>query len=205
VSRSAQEQSRQKLLLALLAVLLVVLGWVYVPALLFGDGSGPRAIGGRAALAGSAAADKVEVAHLELGRLAAEPRNYSPGRNPFTYYTPPPPPPPGPTPEELAARAEQARLRAEEEANRRAEAAAAAAAAPPPRPKPPPFQLTYLGSFGPEARKIAVFTDGEEIYNALVGDVLSDSFAISEIGYESVTITYVDFPDEPAQRVGIGG
>jgi hypothetical protein len=204
MSRSEQEQTRQKVLLGLLALLLVVLGWVYVPGLLSGDG-GAGGGGRRDARSGPTAADRVAVEHLELGRLSAEPRDYDPGRNPFTYYTPPPPPPPGPTPEELERRAELERQRAEAERLRRAAEAEAEANAPPPKPTPPAFQLTYLGSFGPEGRKIAVFTDGEEIYNAVVGDVLSGSFAVSEIGFESVTITYVDFPDEPARRVGIGG
>lgn len=205
MSRPEQEQTRQKVLLGVLAVLLLVLGWVYVPGLLSGDGGAAGAGGRRGARAGESAADRVAVEHLELDRLAVEPRDYDPGRNPFSYYTPPPPPPPGPTPEELAERAAEAKRRAEAEAERRAALEVERANAPPPKPKPPAFQLTYLGSFGPEGRKIAVFTDGEEIYNAVVGDVLSDSFAVSEIGFESVTITYVDFPDEPARRVGIGG
>lgn len=194
------DERRRNLLLVLLAVLLLVAAWRFVPALLR-DGGGGFGRAGRAA-AGSPGGATVRVATLDVGELSGEARDYKPGRNPFTYQQPPPPPrPPGPTPEELAARAEAERRRREEMANQQAQAQPSE----PPKPKPPPFQLTYLGSFGPKDRRIAVFSDGEEIYNALVGDVLNNKFVVADIGFESVTITYVGFPDEPATRVGIGG
>lgn len=192
-------EARQRQALALLLVALVaVAGWRLLPLLLGGGagGGGRRAVGTRV--------PEVRVTELDLGDLTAEPRDYDPGRDPFSFYTPPPPPPPeptGPTPEELRRRAaEEAARRAAEEARQQA-----AAEQSPPAPTPPSFQLTYLGSFGPEHRRIAVFTDGEEIYNALVGDVIDDSFVVADIGFESVTITYVGFPDEPGKRVAIGG
>lgn len=193
-------EERQRLVLVLLLVALVaVAGWRLLP-LLVADGEG----GGGRRPAAPADVPEVLVAELALGELSAEPRNYDPGRDPFSYYTPPPPPPPepqGPTPEELARRAEEERRRRAAEQAARQEAVERA----PPAPEPPSFQLTYLGSFGPEGRRIAVFTDGEEIYNALVGDVIDDSFVVADIGFESVTITFVGFPDEPGKRVAIGG
>lgn len=199
----SDERKRLVMIVLLLALGLVV-GWRYVlPALSGGDGDFQGRVGGPVA---SRAAD-AQVSTLDLDSLTAEVRNYKPGRNLFQYYRVPPPPKPpppkveGPSPEELARRAEEARLAREaarlarEEELRRN----------PPKPQPPAFQLTYLGSFGPENRRIAVFTDGEEIYNALVGDVLDDSFVVSDIGFESVSITFVGFPDTPATRVGLGG
>jgi len=194
---------RQKALVGVLVVLAAIAGWIYLVPLLGGDG-GPAAPG-RRARGGGAGPAGVEVARLEVARLEAAPRDYSPGRDPFRYGEPPPPP--GPTPEELAraAAAEAARRAAEEEARRVAAALEAEAGPPePPKPQPPAFQLTYLGSFGPPSRRIAVFTDGEEIYNALVGDVIDGRFVVADIGYESVAIKYVGFPDEPATRVAIG-
>lgn len=194
------DQTRQRVLLGLLAVILVVAGFKYLPGFFSGGDGAARER--RATAAG--AASGTAVAKLDLGRLAAAQPGYTPGRNPFEYYVPPPPPrvqPPAPTPEELAKRAaEAARLRAELEAERER-----VANLPPPAPRPPDFGLTYLGSFGPVSRRIAVFSDGEEIYNALVGDVLAGQFEVAEIGFESVTITYVDFPDAPAKQVGLGG
>jgi hypothetical protein len=193
------DDRRRNLMFVLLAVLVVVAAWRLVPGWLDGGG-GDSDPAGRGGTAGRGA-DAVRVATLDLEALAGEPMAYEPGRNPFTYYTPPPPPPPpGPSEAELRARAEAERMAREE----RERELAAQPPPEPPKPQPPPFQLTFLGSFGPESRRIAVFTDGETIYNALVGDVLEQKFVVADIGYESVTITYVGFPDEPATRVGIG-
>ncbi len=196
-------QRRQRLLLGALAVLVAVAAWVrLVPWLTAGPGTAAVHRGGRAGAAG----EVVQVTPLETGLLAAEPRVYDPGRNPFGFGQPPPPP--GPTPEELAARAaaEAARQRAEAEAQAREQTAAATPPEEtvPARPQPPEFGLHYLGSFGPKGKRIAVFSDGDEIYNAVVGDVLAGKFLVADIGYESVAIRYVGFPDEPPTRVGIG-
>jgi hypothetical protein len=72
------------------------------------------------------------------------------------------------------------------------------------KPKPPPFTMSYLGSFGPPSRRIAVFSDGKTIYNALKGEVLAGKFIVAEIGYESVDIRFVGFPDWPPQRLAVG-
>ena len=194
---------RQRVLLAVLLVLAAVAAWTQVVPRLGGDGG---AVTGRLG-AGAGAAGEVDIVTLDLDALAAVPRDYSPGRNPFAYGEPPPPP--GPTPEELAERArlEAERRRAAEEARLAAEERARELVEnppEPPKPQPPEFRMTYLGSFGPASRRIAVFTDGEEIYNALVGDVLAGQFVVQDIGYESVAIAFVDFPDEPPRRFAIG-
>lgn len=196
------DERKRLIMIVLLTALAVVVVWRYVVPMFSADGGG---LGGRVGGSVSSTAADVDVAILDLGALEADVRDYEPGRNPFEYYRKPPPPrpePQGPTAEELAAQREAERLRREAAERARAEAAAAQAEA---KPEPPSFQLTFLGSFGPESRKIAVFTDGEEIYNALVGDVLNEKFVVSDIGFESVSITYVGFPEEPATRVGIGG
>jgi hypothetical protein len=140
-----------------------------------------------------------EIVALRLERLDREPRDLKIGRDPFRFGPiPPPPPPPPPTREELAKQA------AAREAARLAAIEAARLAA---IPKPPPVTLTYLGSFGPESRRVAVFADesGENLYNARKGDVLEGKFIVDRIGYESVDLRFVGFPDEPARRLPIGG
>jgi hypothetical protein len=132
------------------------------------------------------------------GDGAASGRAIQVGRNPFRFGTPPPPPPP--TAEELAM---AARRRAEEEALRRSLEAQRLEELS--RPHPPEFPWKYLGNFGPERRQVAVFSDGENIYNALEGDVLDGRFIVARIGYESVDIRFVGFPDVPAQRLGVSG
>ena len=71
-------------------------------------------------------------------------------------------------------------------------------------PKPPQFTMSYLGSFGPPDKRLAVFTDGKTIYNTQQGDVLEGKFIVAHIGYESVDIRFVGFTDWPAQRLAVG-
>ncbi len=185
---------RHKLLVGLLVVLALIFGWNRLLPLLTGGDDAGGGGGGRRGGSGAAA---IEVVELAVDRLTHDPGAFKPGRDPFRYYQPPPPPPTGPTPEEL-----EARRRAAEAA---AAAARAAAEAKPAGPQPPEIDLTYLGSFGPADRRIAVFTDGDEVYNALAGDVLQDQFVVDHIGLESVDLKYVDFPDLPPARLGVGG
>ena len=70
-------------------------------------------------------------------------------------------------------------------------------------PAPPELSLEYLGNFGPSQRKIAVFSNGQQIYNVQEGDVIDGKFIVARIGYESVDVRFVDFPDVPAKRVGV--
>ena len=50
-----------------------------------------------------------------------------------------------------------------------------------------------------------MFSDGAKIYNALKGDLVKDQFEVQRIGYESVDLVFVGFPNEPAVRLEIGG
>ena len=141
----------------------------------------------------------LEIVELDLGEPASQPYALSVGRDPFRFGAPPPPPPPPPpTKQELE------RLRQQEEARRLAAERAAAEAL---IPKPPPVTLVYLGSFGTERRRIAVFADaaGENLYNVRVGETVEGKFIVDRIGYESVDLKFVGFPDEPAKRLPIGG
>jgi hypothetical protein len=64
--------------------------------------------------------------------------------------------------------------------------------------------VTLLGIFGPEDRRIAVLQDGETLINALRGDVVKEKFIIHRIGYETVDLRFVGFPDVPPARIEIG-
>lgn len=72
---------------------------------------------------------------------------------------------------------------------------------PLPATMPPEFTLEYLGHFGPRHKKIAVFSDGRRVVNALEGDVIDGNFIVARIGHESVEILLADFPGWPAQRL----
>jgi len=71
------------------------------------------------------------------------------------------------------------------------------------KPKPPPFNLQYLGRFGPPERKIAVFSKGKATFIKQEGEDIDGKFIVAHIGYESVDIRFVNFPEVPAKRVGV--
>lgn len=207
-------ESRTKLLLGVLAFLALFAVWTWLgPG---GNDSGSSSgrggydaatapVGavpgaGRPSAAAKAPVDEVE--ELRFAALAIRPREYTPGRDPWRYVDPPPPPAPKPPPPPPPPSAEELeRRRLAQEALDRQRAAEAAEAA---KPKPPPFTMSYLGNFGPPNRRLAVFSDGKTIYNAQEGDVLAGKFIVADIGYESVDIRFVGFPDWPPQRLAVG-
>jgi hypothetical protein len=205
---------RTKLLLGVLAVAVVASGWFYFNSDDEAPATGtPRSgaamdpdLGPAPAAAPSAPRASrpavPDVLPLRLGDLERTKHTYTPGRDPWRFVDPPPPPPPKP---HVPTKAELEALRLAEEARRRAEEEAARLRAiEEARPKPPPFTWTYLGSFGPPNRRVAVFSDGKTIYDALQGDVLAGKFIVAQIGYESVDIRFVGFPEVAAQRLPIG-
>jgi hypothetical protein len=154
----------------------------------------PAARGARRGRA--AAAPPKSVVLLATDRLArAGEGEFEVGRDLFRFGPPPPPPPP--SAEELA------RLRREaEERSELAEAARREQAVP----KPPAVTVRFLGSFGPDSRKIAVFTDaaGQSVWNARVGDVVAGKFVVARIGLESVDLGFVGFEQFPPARLAVG-
>jgi hypothetical protein len=210
-------QGRTKMLLAILGVVALFAAWQWIGPVL-GMGGGEE-IGGRDDSEDFAPAGQVgnlgrtserpvveEVVDLRIAELGGTARDFKPGRDPWRFVLPPPPPP-APTPPppkpltaaEIKAREEAERLLAEQRA-----AAEAARLAEINRPKPPPFTLQYLGKFGPEERPIAVFTDGKNILNVQEGEVIQGKFIVGQIGFESVEIQFVDFPNWPSQRLPVG-
>jgi hypothetical protein len=209
------KEGRTKLLLALLGIVVLFAAWHWVgPALGIGGGdysggggddSGNFAPMGRVGRLGRTAArpQVEEVVDLRVAELGGTVRDYKPGRDPWRFVAPPPPPPeptpPPPSPADLARQREaEERLRQMQAAQEEARLAEER------RPKPPPFTLQYLGKFGPEERPIAVFTDGKNILNVQEGEVIQDKFIVGQIGFESVEIQFVGFPDLPPQRLPVG-
>jgi len=208
--------SRQRVLLIVLGVLVLITIWRYLgaggddlpvapPAAAARagdpeDGGAPRP--GAPAARGKASAPVHEVVDLRVAALQHDPESYRPGRDPWRFVEPPPPPPlpiHQPTAAERAAEraaAEQAaRLRAEAEERARLEALI---------PKPPPFTLKYLGNFGAPDRRLAVFTDGKNIFNVREGGTIDGKFTVNHIGFESVDVGFVGFPNTPPQRLPAG-
>ncbi|HEV7503999.1 MAG TPA: hypothetical protein VGS07_03740 [Thermoanaerobaculia bacterium] len=210
--------SRQKTLLIVLASLAAFAGWHYLrPLLGFGvpdEGAPAAAVHAPGAEPGDEAgaahprpvreshiARPGDLAVLKMASLDHVATDSKVGRDPWRFVDPPPPPPP---PIHVPTAAE---LREQELARQRAAAAAAAAAAEAAKvaaiPKPPEFTLEYLGNFGPPDKKIAVFGNGKRTVNALEGQVLDKEFIVARIGYESVDIKYVKFPEVQPKRIGL--
>lgn len=183
-------ERRQKVLLGVLMVLLVFLAWRQAGRFL--GGGGGRSKAAISASRGGAKGQLQEVVELRLDDLERQRGSFEPGRNPFTFGPPP-------------------KVETTQQPTRDP------ITAPPVTRKPPdltalergiqlpPIDLVYLGNFGPEERRIAVFSDGEEIFNAMIGDVLQEKFEVVGIGYESADLGYVDFPDSPPARLAVGG
>jgi hypothetical protein len=207
--------SRQKTLLIILACLAAFAGWHYLrPLLGFGapDEGAPAAARAPGAEPGDEPAgrprptrvshtarpgDRVAVLKMaSLDHVATDPKA---GRDPWRFVDPPPPPPQKPivrvpTQAELDAQRRAAELAAEQARQVAIEAA---------KPKPPEFTMEYLGNFGPPEKKIAVFANGKRIVNAQEGQVLEKEFVVARIGYESVDIKYVKFPEVQPKRIGL--
>jgi hypothetical protein len=177
--------------------LLAALGLVAVVAALRFLGVGSEDFGLLGGGEGGGFEEGIEIVTLDSERLEAPSGEYSVGRNPWAFA-----PPPRPEPRERP----QPSVEQRPEPRPPVERPQPTQDAAPPKPKPPPVDLDYLGSFGPPESRIAVFTDNEEtIYNAREGEVINDKFRVSAIGFESVDLEFVGFPDVAPARLQPGG
>ena len=186
----AQSSRPRPLLLVALAVVALIAGWRYLPSF----GGGPGFTRTASADLRSAAIEVVELAAHTLNQAPPEGRTT---RDPWSFGSRPAPVTSAPVPEpETLPEPETTRLNVPKEKP----------TPPPPKPigpRPPPVDVVYLGSFGRNDNPIAVFKDNDAVYNALVGDLVKQKFEVQRIGYESVDLLFVGFPDEPAVRLAI--
>ena len=74
---------------------------------------------------------------------------------------------------------------------------------PTPTPRPPEVTFKFVGTFGPKGHPIAVIQEGDKVYNVRAGDVLFDKFVLKSVGYESIDIGFVGYPETESRRIGI--
>jgi hypothetical protein len=74
---------------------------------------------------------------------------------------------------------------------------------PTPTPKPPEIGFKFIGSFGPKEHPIAVVQQGEQVLNVRAGDTLFGKFILRKVGYESIDVGFVGFPETETRRLGI--
>lgn len=196
------KQRRQQVLLAVsLGVLVVALWWRFGPLVSGGGGEGRGRSVDLAATGRAADRDAQTlpvVVDLRLQDLRAVSGDLEQGRDPFQVNRPVVAPAPRPEVSRDAIREAMERARREQEAEPAARGDRVVR-------RPPPVDVVFLGSFGPTKRRLAVFSDGSEIFNALEGEVLKDKFIVVRIGFESADLGFVGFPEAPAHRLEIGG
>jgi len=167
--------TREKVLLGLLTAAGIA-GWFGMrgSGIGFGGASeGPEALG---PISGEPPVVRVDL--LAQDQVAFDPN----GRNLFAYYTPPAP----------------------KRARPKPKAPPAPPPAPPPKkrstpkskvakePQPPTPDFSYVGYLGPKDSKIAVFSVGEELQVARVGEVVQAQFELREFRYDSVVFGFTD-------------
>jgi len=193
VAHNAGGNTRQRNLLIVLAVVLLIAAWRFAgPILGFGGNDAvivPVAASGSivgAERLGTHPGDRVAV--LRMTDLDGALRESIRGRDPWSFVDPPRQPIRSLLPQSTphVSTAEVALPKAQE-----------------PIPHPAEFNLQYLGRFGPPDKQIAVFTRGTSIFNKQEGEVIDNRFIVDHIGYEAVDIRFVGFPEVPVKRVGV--
>jgi hypothetical protein len=74
---------------------------------------------------------------------------------------------------------------------------------PTPTPAPPEIAFKFIGTFGPKDHPIAVVQQGDQVLNVRTGDKLFGKFIVKKVGYESIDVGFVGFPEAEARRLGI--
>ncbi len=191
----ARSNRTRSVLLVLLAIVAAFAGWRYL-----------RSFGGGPGLTRTASADlrshAIEVVELAAHILEQPSPEGMQVRDPWSFGSPPAPKPATPEAALVEPPPEPVQQVVPEEPK--------PAPTPPvprqaDRPRPPAVDIVYLGTLGRDDDPVAVFSDGSDIYNAFVGDLVKDRFEVQRIGYESVDLGFVGFPDVPAVRLAIGG
>lgn len=183
-------QRRQTLLLLVLLVLVTWYGW---QRLFGGGGGGIPGVSTSSVARGGRVSGPERVAELKLQRLSPASGVFTPGRDVFRYEQQPAPEVTVPT---VGAQTS--------EVNSPESAVASETTTGPEEPRPPQVDLAYLGSFGPDDAPIVVFADQKSIITARRGDVVDGKFVVRNIGYESVDLGFVGFPEDVIQRLGPG-
>jgi hypothetical protein len=184
----AQRERRLLIGLAVVLVLALLVRW---------SGADSGAVVGSAPGAGGETESEEltvrEIVPLDVAALRPQEGSFGVGRDPFRYGPVPTPPPPPPTPPPPPPPPQVVEV-------------VPVTPPPPPVPQPPDSShLRYLGSFGPADARIAVVLAGDELYNVREGAVLEGRFIVHEIGYESLAIAFVGFPDAEPRRLPAGG
>jgi hypothetical protein len=74
---------------------------------------------------------------------------------------------------------------------------------PPPPPQPPAIAFQFTGTFGPAKEPVAAIVDADKLVLVRPGDVVDGKFIIRRVGYESLDVGFVGFPESEIRRIPI--
>jgi len=182
---TAGERKRLMLLLGILGAGLIVLAVRYFP---HGTAGGSSTSEGAIQFA----LEKVPVLNMEVLTPVPKPTGGI-GRNPFAYGPKPTPTPAPPRPTSPPVPTRPPRPTPTPRLIHTADGRAL--------PPPPKFRDKFIGYLGPPDRMVAVFRNGEKVRVQMEGGVLDGKFIIREVGFQSVEIGFVGYPEEVTTRV----
>jgi hypothetical protein len=170
-------RQRELVLASIALVVLAIAAWTMRAAGRPATSSAPA--GGTPA--GNAQTTKGPAAGVNLDALESErPEPEEATRNPFRFRTTPAPP----------------RLPTQAQPQPSSQQQSPLATTGPPQPPPPPrIPLKYIGDVadpGKPGMKIAVLSDGRNVYQGREGDIVEGRYRILRIGVESVDLAYLD-------------
>jgi hypothetical protein len=168
---------RQEILLGVLVLVLAgVLGWRWQERAGGGPAPTPSAPAALSSRAQPPAATVPEVGLKELQQERPEPVEAL--RDPFRFEVKRPPPP-SPMPAGGATPPGAETL---------------PPPSPPPPPPPPPIPFKFIGLVDSQTRpnKLAVLSDGREVFYGREGDIIDGRYRILKIGVESIELAYLD-------------
>jgi hypothetical protein len=74
---------------------------------------------------------------------------------------------------------------------------------PPPPPQPPAIAFQFTGTFGNPKEPVAAIVAGDRLLLVRQGDVVDGKFIIRRVGYESLDVGFVGFPEKEVRRIPI--
>ena len=111
-------------------------------------------------------------------------------RDLFKFKEPPPPPPPKPRPAYIPPGDPRF-------------VGALPPPPPPPPPQPPAIAFQFTGTFGSVKAPVAAIVAGDRLLLVRPGDVVDGKFIIRKVGYESLDVGFVGFPEKEVRRIPI--
>jgi hypothetical protein len=111
-------------------------------------------------------------------------------RDLFKFKEPPPPPPPPPRPVYIAPGDPRF-------------VGPLPPPPPPPPPQPPAIAFQFTGTFGSPKAPVAAIVDADKLVLVRQGDVVDGKFIIRRVGYESLDVGFVGFPESEVRRIPI--